>query len=69
MVDTVDSKGKKEYEKRLHKVMNGSMVTNMEDAKYLGEQMDYLRTNEELKEFGWIPDPIQHEVETQEERP
>ena len=38
---------------------NGSMVQDMNDLKRLGEDMERMRTNAELEEDGFVPDPIQ----------
>ncbi|MGM9922715.1 MAG: hypothetical protein ACI35R_00520 [Bacillus sp. (in: firmicutes)] len=38
---------------------NGSMANNLEEVKILGEQMDRMNTNQELKEKGLQPDPAQ----------
>lgn len=42
-------------------VENGSMVQSLEDMKRLGYDMERVPTNSELKEEGWISDPIQDE--------
>jgi hypothetical protein len=43
------------------KAVNGSMVQDVEDMKRLGNDMETVLTNTELKEEGWISDPIQDE--------
>ncbi|WP_419884095.1 hypothetical protein ACN6MY_06550 [Peribacillus sp. B-H-3] len=42
---------------------NSSMAQNLEEMKDLGKQMEHLRTNEELKEWGKRPGTVQHESE------
>ncbi|OIK12102.1 hypothetical protein BIV59_09970 [Bacillus sp. MUM 13] len=42
---------------------NSSMAQNLEEMKDLGKQMEHLRTNEELKEWGKRPGTVQHELE------
>lgn len=63
----MDRKKEKQYKDKLKKIENGSMVLNMEDAKFLGKQMENMRSNEELKEYGRVPDPIQYEIEVEDE--
>ena len=40
---------------------NSSMAPDMKEMKNLGKQMENLRTNEELKEWGKRPGTVQHE--------
>ena len=40
---------------------NGSMASDYKEVKELGKQMEKHRTNEELKEQGKDPDPIQYD--------
>ncbi|WP_080847725.1 hypothetical protein [Cytobacillus gottheilii] len=42
------------------KPRNSSMAENVEEMKNLGNQMENLRTNKELKEDQKIPDPVQY---------
>lgn len=37
--------------------LNGSMVNDMDDLKRLGKEMDEMRSNQEDKKLGLIPDP------------
>jgi hypothetical protein len=39
---------------------NGSMVQDFEDMKALGKDMERVKTGQQLKEEGLLPDPIQH---------
>lgn len=41
-----------------------SMVTNFEDMKQLGRQMERQRTNDELKQHDRQPDPVQYDKQT-----
>jgi hypothetical protein len=41
-----------------------SMVTNFEDMKQLGHQMERQRTNDELKQDKRQPDPVQYDKQT-----
>lgn len=48
---------------------NSSMAPDMKEMKNLGKQMENLRTNEELKEWGKRPGTVQHEeIEEVEEK-
>ncbi len=38
---------------------NGSMVQDFADAQRLGEDMRRVKTNDELRKEGLVPDPIQ----------
>ncbi|WP_199738074.1 hypothetical protein [Falsibacillus albus] len=40
---------------------NGSMASSMKEVKQLGRQMEKHRTNEEVKEKGKQPDPVQYD--------
>lgn len=42
------------------KPRNRSMAENVEEMKNLGNQMEHLPTNKELKEDQKFPDPIQY---------
>ncbi|KAB2331071.1 hypothetical protein ACQCT6_05645 [Cytobacillus gottheilii] len=42
------------------KPRNSSMAENVEEMKNLGNQMENLRTNKELKEDQKVPDPVQY---------
>ena len=42
---------------------NSSMAQDMDEMKDLGKQMENLRTNEELRDWGKRPGTIQHEEE------
>lgn len=39
--------------------VNGSMVQDFADAQRLGEDMQRVQTNDELRKEGLVPDPIQ----------
>jgi hypothetical protein len=39
---------------------NGSMVQDFEDMKALGQDMERIKTGQQLKEQGLLSDPIQH---------
>lgn len=39
---------------------NGSMVQDFEDAKRLGQDMQRVKTGQELRQEGLVSDPIQH---------
>ena len=42
---------------------NSSMAQDLDEMKDLGKQMEHLRTNEELKDWGKRPGTVQHEEE------
>lgn len=48
----------KEFEKN-HTPLNSSMAANEKEMINLGKQMENLRTNQELEEYGEKPDPLQ----------
>ena len=43
----------------LAEALNGSMVQDEQDMKRLGNDMKGMKTNSQLQDAGWIPDPIQ----------
>jgi hypothetical protein len=43
----------------IEQARNGSMVQDEQDMKRLGNDMRGMKTNSQLQEDGWIPDPIQ----------
>ncbi|PWW27938.1 hypothetical protein DFO73_107252 [Cytobacillus oceanisediminis] len=59
---------KKELDKN-YTPTNSSMAENVEEMKNLGNQMENLRTNKELKEeYSKYPDPIQNNKEDKDLR-
>jgi hypothetical protein len=59
---------KKELDKN-YTPTNSSMAENVEEMKNLGNQMENLRTNKELKEeYSKYPDPIQNKKEDKDLR-
>ncbi|PLT29128.1 hypothetical protein [Peribacillus deserti] len=53
----------KEYVKPEQVPENSSMARNLKEMKFLGKQMENMRSNEELGTYGKHPDPVQHEEE------
>ncbi|MBW7476755.1 hypothetical protein K0T92_18715 [Paenibacillus oenotherae] len=43
----------------IEQAKNGSMVQDEQDMRRLGNDMKGMKTNSQLQEDGWIPDPIQ----------
>ncbi|WP_274649415.1 hypothetical protein [Paenibacillus humicola] len=43
----------------IEEARNGHMVQDEQDMRRLGNDMKGMKTNSQLQEGGWIPDPIQ----------
>ncbi|MER2000288.1 MAG: hypothetical protein ABS882_10955 [Lysinibacillus sp.] len=49
--------------KDIDNIVNGNMVSNMEELKQLGKQMEHMRDEMQLEEDGRINDPEQFDDE------
>lgn len=52
---------KEEQQEKLETTMNGTMVEDLDDLKRLGNEMEKMKTNKQIKKDGRQPDPKQQE--------